>query len=161
MDALENIMTRCSVRRFLDRPIPDADVRTILEAGMRGPSCVNARDWSFLVTRRTEVLEQMAACNGRPAEPLKKAALGVLVLGDLGRAFPPARDYWVIDAAIAAQNMVLAAHALGIGSVWLGTWPQTERVEALRALFDLPETAVPHSILAFGYPADEGESRGF
>ena len=161
MDALENIMTRRSVRSFLEKEIPEADVRTILEAGMRGPSAVNARDWSFLVVRSRETLEKMAEANGRPAQPLKKAALGILVLGDLSRAFSRAPDYWIIDAAIAAENMVLAAHALGIGSVWLGTWPQTERVDALRSLLDLPETAVPHSLLAFGYPADEGANRGF
>jgi len=154
MNAIENILTRRSVRKFSDRPISEEDLRTILTAGMSGPSCVNARDWSFLVTRDPELLVRMAEANGRPAEPLKKAALGILVLGDLERAFSRAPDYWIIDAAIAAENMVLAAHALGIGSVWLGTYPQTERVEKLRELFSLPDTAVPHSIIAFGYPED-------
>ena len=155
MDALENIMTRRSVRRFLDRPISDEAVETILRAGMAGPSCVNARDWSFLVTRDPAVMERMADANGRPADPLKGAKLGILVLGDLERAFKPAPDYWVIDGAIAAQNMILAAHALGIGSVWLGTWPQMERVNRQRETFGLPETVIPHSVIAFGYPDGE------
>lgn len=120
---------------------------------MSGPTCVNARQWSFIVVAERDKLAQMAEANGSPADPLKNAALGILVCGDLNRAFPPAPDYWVIDGAIAAQNMILAAHALGIGSVWLGTWPQMERVEKQRALFGLPEEIIPHSILAFGYPA--------
>lgn len=156
MDTLQAIMTRRSVRYYLDRPVSDEDLETILRAGMAGPSCVNARDWSFLVTRDPAVLEKMADANGRPAEPLKRAKLGILILGDLERAFRPAPDYWVIDGAIAAQNMILAAQALGIGSVWLGTWPQMERVDAQRALFDLPDTVIPHSIIAFGYP-DEAQ----
>ena len=150
MDAVENILTRRSVRRYADRPVSDEDLRTILTAGMTGPSCVNARDWHFLVTRDRELLIKMAEANGRPAEPLKTAALGILVMGDLERAFQRAPDYWIIDASIAAENMILAAHALGIGSVWLGCWPQMERVEKIRRLFDLPETAVPHSLIAFG-----------
>ena len=157
MDALENIMTRRSIRRFTDQPISDEDLDTILRAAMSGPTCVNARDWSFLVTRDPEILGRMADANGRPAEPLRHAAAGILVLGDLERAFKPAPDYWVIDAAIAAQNMILAAHALGIGSVWLGTWPQMDRVENQRKLFALPESAIPHSVIALGWPAQGGD----
>jgi nitroreductase len=158
MDALENIMTRRSVRNFTDEPISDEVLKTILRAGMAGPSCTNARDWSFVVTREPEVLSKMADANGRPADPLRRAKLGVLVLGDLERAFQPAPDYWIIDGSIAAQNMILAAHALGVGSVWLGTYPQMERVEAQKKLFDLPDTVIPHSVIAFGYPDVEKEA---
>ena len=93
----------------------------------------------------------------RTVDRHKKAAAAILICGDLERAFPPAKDYWVIDGAIAAQNMTLCADALGLGSVWLGTWPQMDRVEKQAALFNLPETIVPHSILALGYPAEENK----
>lgn len=161
MDAYESILNRRSIRKYTDRPISQEDIHKILEAGMSGPSCVNARDWSFLVVQDPDTLNRMADVNGRPAEPLRKARLGILVLGDLERAFSRAREYWVIDGAIAAENMVLAANALGIGSVWLGTWPQMERVEGLRKLFELPDTVIPHSILAFGYPDETPEAKGF
>ena len=58
----------------------------------------------------------------------------------------------VVALAIAAQNICLAAQELGLGAVWLGTWPQMDRVEAQKKLFALPETIVPHSIIALGYP---------
>lgn len=157
MDTIETIMHRRSVRSYSSREISEGDLHTILEAGMSGPSCTNARDWSFIVVKDKDTLNKMADANGRPAEPLRKASLAILVCGDLDRAFPRARDYWVIDGAIAAENMTLAAEALGIGSVWLGTWPQMDRVEKQSRLFHLPETIIPHSILAFGYPA-EGEA---
>lgn len=153
MDAIQAIMSRISVRKYSDKAISDEALQAILEAGMSGPSCVNARDWSFIVVRDAETLNKMADANGRPAEPLRKAKLGILVCGDLERAFQGAPDYWVIDGSIAAQNMILAAQALGIGSVWLGTWPQMNRVKAQADLFHLPETIVPHSVIAFGYPA--------
>ena len=61
----------------------------------------------------------------------------------------------MIDGSIAAQNMTLAAHALGLGSVWLGTWPVKDRVRAQAELFKLPDDMIPHSIIAFGYPEND------
>jgi nitroreductase len=152
MDAIENILTRRSVRNYINRHISDGDLTTILKAGMSGPTCANTRAWTFIVVRNRQILEKMAVANGRPADPLKKADVGILVCGDLERAFKPAPDYWIIDGAIAAQNMILAAHALGIGSIWLGTYPQMERVKGQIEFFNLPKSAIPHSIIAFGYP---------
>lgn len=154
MDTIQTILNRISTRQYSDREISDLDLQTILEAGMSGPSCVNARDWSFIVVRDSDTLNKMADANGRPAQPLRSAKLGILICGDLERAFSGAPDYWVVDGSIAAQNMILAASALGIGSVWLGTWPQMDRVEKQAELFGLPETQIPHSIIAFGYPAE-------
>ena len=152
MNTLEALLTRRSCRKFTDKPIEKEKLHQLLQAAMSGPSAVNARDWSFVVVSDPEKLAQMADANGRPAEPLRKAAAGILVCGDLQRAFPPAQAYWVIDGAIAAQNICLAAQELGLGAVWLGTWPQQDRVEAQKQLFALPESIVPHSIIALGYP---------
>lgn len=152
MDCLDAIFERRSVREYQEKPLEEAALQTILKAGMAGPSCVDARDWSFVVVQDRETLNKMADANGSPAQPLRGCAAAVLVCGDLSRAFPPAKEYWIIDCAIAAQNMVLAAQSMGIGSVWLGTWPQQERVNKQAALFGLPDGCVPHSILAFGYP---------
>ncbi len=155
MDAIQAIKTRISTRQYSDLPITDEALHTILEAGMSGPTAVNARPWSFIVVRDKDMLNKMADMNGRAAEPLRGAALGILVCGDLDRAFKPAPDYWVVDGSIAAQNMILAAHALDIGSVWLGTWPQENKIRAQQELFNLPEQIIPHSIIAFGYPKEE------
>ena len=155
MDTIQAIKTRISTRQFSDKIISEADLHTILEAGMSGPSAVNARPWSFVVVRDKDMLNRMADGNGRAAEPLRGAALGILVCGDIERAFKAAPDYWVVDGSIACQNMILAAHAMGIGSVWLGTWPQENKINAQKELFNLPESIVPHSIIAFGYPAQE------
>ena len=151
MDSIQNILTRRSIRTFEDRPISPEDMHVILAAAMSGPSCVNARDWQFIVVEDKETLSRMADANGPYAAMLKKAAAGILICGDLERAFSPAKDYWVIDGAIAGQNITLAARALGVGSVWLGTWPQMDRVERQMELFGLPETVIPHSIIALGY----------
>lgn len=154
MDTIQAILSRTSVRRYQAAPISDETLEQILKAGTAGPSAVNARPWSFLVVRDRDTLGKMAEANGRAAGPLKEAAAGILVCGDIERAFPKAPDYWVIDCAIAAQNMLLAAHDLGLGGVWLGTWPQEEKVQAQQTLFHLPQTIIPHSILALGHPLE-------
>ena len=157
MDTIQNILTRRSIRSYDATPISGEDLHTILAAGMSGPSCVNARDWQFIVVEDKEMLNKIADVNGHPAEPLREAAAGIVICGDLDRAFPPAKDYCVIDTSIACQNMILAARALGIGSVWLGTWPQMDRVAGLAKLFKLPEHIVPHSVLALGHSEDTAD----
>lgn len=152
------LLRRRSTRRFSNRPVEEEKIRELLECAMSAPSCVNARDWCFLVVREKETLWKMAEANGRPAEPLKGAPLGILVCGDLDRAFAKAKDYWIIDCAAAAENLSVAAEAMGLGCVWLGTWPQQERVKRQTELFGLPETIVPHSVLAVGYPAEPVET---
>ncbi|MBE6037926.1 MAG: nitroreductase family protein [Anaerofustis stercorihominis] len=155
MDTLKNILARVSVRDYSDKEISDDEIRAILDAAMSGPTAVNARPWSFIVVKDKDTLAKMADANGKAAQLLKRAPLGILVCGDLDRAFRAAPDYWVIDGSIAAQNMILAANAMGIGSCWLGTWPQEEKMQAQAELFGLPESIVPHSIIAFGYPKAE------
>lgn len=151
METLKAMATRKSVREFTDEGITFEDIKKILTAGMSGPSCMNKRMWSFVVIRNKELLGKLSVANGLYAAPLRGAALGILVCGDLERALPDAPEYWVIDASIAAQNMVLAAQDLGIGSVWLGCWPCEDRVQEVKELMNLPENIVPHSILALGY----------
>lgn len=155
MNAIQTIKTRISTRQFTDQPISDEVVHTILEAGMSGPTAVNARPWSFLVIRDKETLDKLAKSTPRGFGPLETATMAILVCGDLERAFKFVPDFWVVDASIAAQNMVLAAHAQGIGSVWLGGWPAEDRMTIFKEAFGLPEGIIPHSMIAFGYPAQE------
>ncbi len=154
MDILNAIATRKSTRKFTDTPVEAEKIRAILSAGMSGPSAVNARPWEFVVVTDKAKLCEMAEGNGRAANPLLSATLGILVCGNLDRAYSGAPDYWSVDAAIACQNMILAAHGLGVGSVWLGTFPQKEKMLSQSRIFGLPENILPHSIIAFGYPEE-------
>jgi nitroreductase len=155
LEALEVIFKRKSTRKFTNKEISEENLNIILKAAMASPSCANTRDWQFIVVRDKETLAKMADANGRPAQVLKEANVGILICGDEQLAFSSAKEYWVIDGAIATENMCVAATALGIGNVWLGTWPQMERVNNQKALFNLPDHIIPHSILALGYPLDE------
>jgi len=155
MDAIQAIKTRISTRQFSEQPISDEVIHAILEAGMSGPTAVNARPWSFVVIRDKDMLDKLANCGGRPCTPLTSATMAILVCGDAQRFFKPVPDFWVVDASIAAQNMILAAHAMGVGSVWLGTWPAADRMKSFGETIGLPEGVIPHSLIAFGYPLSE------
>jgi len=160
METVKNIFSRRSIRSYEDRGISEEDLKTILLAGMSGPTCANTREWEFIVVQDPEMLGKMADANGIYANPLRGAALGILICGNTQKAFDAAKDYWVVDGAIAGQNMILAAKDLGIGSVWLGTWPQMDRVQKQSELFDLPDYIIPHSVIAFGYSKQAEDESG-
>ena len=157
MSTVETILNRRSIRKYTDQPISEEDVRTILRCGMSGPSAVNARDWSFIVVDDKEKLARWAEVSGRAGKIISSAKLAILICADTTRSFKGAPEYYVINAAIAGQNMILSAASLGIGSVWLGIWPQQDKVNAQREHFQLPKEIIPQSIIAFGYP-DEDKS---
>lgn len=152
MDAIKTILTRKSVRKFTDQPIEEEKLHLLLEAAMSAPSATNARDWAFVVVTDHDMLQKMADANGRFSTPLRGAAAGILVCGDMQKAVPAAEKFWVIDGAAAAENICLCAHAQGLGAVWIGTWPIADWVKAQQELFCLPEHIIPHSLIAIGYP---------
>ena len=155
MNTIETIMTRTSIRKFTDSELSGETVKTILKAGMSGPSAVNARDWAFIVVRNRETITKMADAKGRYSDPIRNCNVAILICGDLERAYKEAPDFWIIDGAIAGENMILAAKEMGVGSCWIGIYPHMGQVEAQAELFGLPEDKIPHSIIAFGYPDEE------
>lgn len=157
MDALQAVFARKSTRKFTNRPVPDEVIEQIVQAGLAAPSAMNAQDWAVIVVKDKQTLQGMEKANGMFAKPLQTASFAVLVCADTSRSHLAARDFWQIDGAALCENMLVAATALGVGSVWLGTAPLQNRMEAQRKLFALPKHIIPHSVLVFGYPENEQE----
>ncbi len=155
MEAINAILTRRSVRTYTEEQIDSATLRTLLECGMAAPTAVNSRDWAFVVVTDRDQLQRIAACNGHAARMLPTAAAAIVVCGDTSRAYKGAPDYWIVDAAAATQNILLAAHALGLGAVWLGTWPQEHKVKGISEILEIPSHIVPLSVISLGHPAPE------
>jgi nitroreductase len=152
MDTLEAIHSRRSVRRYQDRPVPEELVRKLLAAASSAPSARNQQPWQFVVIDDRQILAEIAEINPN-AQMARRAPLGILVCGDLGLEKSP--GYWVVDCAAAVENMLLAAHALGLGAVWTGVYPRQERMDGLRRLTKLPDDIIPHSLVILGYPAEQ------
>ena len=151
MDTLEAIFTRRSIRRYQDKPVPEEFVQKLLAAAMAAPSARNEQPWQFVVLTERSLLGEVPKIT--PNAPMAaQAPLGILICGDLRLEKSP--GYWVVDCSAAAQNMLLAAHALGLGAVWCGVYPRTERMEGFSRLLGLPEEIKPHSLILVGYPAE-------
>lgn len=153
MNAMEAILTRRSIRKYITPPkdIPKEVFRELLRAGMHAPSAKNAQPWQFIVITEKSILEAIPKFHPY-ASMLKNASAAIVVLADLRLAH---EEFWKQDLGAVTQNILLAAKALGLGAVWLGTYPVRERVEGLRKLLNVPEEVTPYSIVSLGYPAEE------
>lgn len=152
-DAIQTIMTRPSVRSFLDKPVPEETVERLLRAAMAAPSAKNSRPWAFVLIRDRAELEKLGAALPN-AKMTATAPLAVAICGVLDKTLPgEARDYWIQDCAAATENFLLAVHALGLGAVWTGVHPISERIAILKETLRLPDGVEPFCLIPFGWPA--------
>ena len=152
MDTLEAIMTRRSIRKYTTKPVGEDIVVKLLEAAMAAPSAANEQPWHFIVITDHKILGQVPTFHPH-AHMLKEAALGILVAYDTGLEIVKGRG--VLDCSAATQNILLAAHALGLGAVWVGIYPVEERMTGIRKLLNMPQHVVPVSLVSIGYPNEK------
>ncbi len=147
MDTFEAIHTRRSIRSFTAEPLSRAEIEDLLRAAMAAPSAGNAQPWRFLVITDKAVRESIPSIHAY-AGMAPAAAAVILVCGDLKAEKYP--GFWPQDCSAAVQNLLLAARAKEIGTVWCGIHPLEERVRAFRSLLGLPENIVPFALVALG-----------
>lgn len=148
----EVLYERRSVRSFQEgRPVEEEKVEKLLKAAMAAPSACNTQPWEFIVVSEEKALQELkgAIDYGKYNAPLIIAVCG-------NPAFLPWEDSTgVTDCCAAMENMLLAATAMGLGSVWVGGFEE----EAVRAALDIPQEVKPMGMLYFGYPAEQPEPR--
>ena len=155
---LDNLMTRTSVRVYTDQPVAAETVEQLLRAGMAAPTAVNKQPWAFVVLQGREQLDRLAEVQA--GRILSGAQLAIVVCGDMEKALEgTGRDYWIQDTSAATENILLAAHALGLGAVWTGVYPNPERTAAVSEALGLPEQIIPLCVIAAGYPAETPEPK--
>ena len=154
MDPIELITTRRSIRRYQQRDIPDEVVHKIIRAAMSAPSAGNQQPWQFIVVRDRQKLHAIPDFHPY-CKVVSKAPLALIVCGDpVGKKWP---DFWVQDCSAAIQNLLLAARAEGVGTVWTGVYPIEERMEGCRNLFSIPAHIIPLAIIPMGWPQEQTE----
>lgn len=153
MDTIKAILERRSIRRYTEESVSDETMRELLEAGMYAPSAGNQQPWDFIVVKNKESLEEITKVHPY-SHMLKEASGAIVVCGNVEKEV--FKGFWVQDCSAATQNILLAAHSLGLGAVWLGVYPDKERVKEIGEIFNLPQHIVPLSIISIGYP---GESK--
>jgi nitroreductase len=155
MDALTTIFSRRSIRLYTAKPVSREMVNEILRAAMSAPSAGNERPWHFIVLTDRNILDAIPKFHPYSAM-LKHAQVAILVCGDL--TLEKNKGYWTLDCAAATENVLLAAHAKGLGAVWCGVYPTEDRVANLKKLLSLPEHVVPFSLVPLGFPAEEKQA---
>lgn len=154
MEALEAIFTRRSIRRFTEQAVGDEHIETLLRAGMAAPSAGNQQAWEFVVVDDREILQKIPSVHPY-AQMCAQAPLTLVVCAELVRE--KYAGFWVQDCSAATQNILLAAHALGLGAVWLGIAPAGERAHQVAELLGLPQGVEPLALIAVGHPSETKE----
>jgi nitroreductase len=155
---LDLIFGRRSIRLYRPGAVDEDAIQAMLAAAMAAPSAVAKDPWRFVVLRDPAMLAAVAGVlpNG---EMLASAALGVVVCGDLDAAHDRQLSYLIQDCSAATENLLLAAHALGLGACWLGIHPREERVRRVSELLGLPAHVLPIAGVSIGCPGETKEAR--
>lgn len=152
-DAYMSILSRVSVRRYADKPVTPEQISAVLHAGMSAPSGVNKQPWEFVVVDDQELLKQLA--DALPyAKMTAQAPVAIVVCGNKDRFLPGVDDVlWEQDLSAASENILLAAHAIGLGGVWTCIYPHEERMAPVKSILNLPDNnMVPFNLIPIGYP---------
>jgi nitroreductase len=173
MDLFEAIKNRRSIRRYKSDPVDDRKIEAVLEAGRWAPSWKNTQCWRFVVVRDAGLKTELADCligavkdnvpikNGG-ADAIIQAPVVIVACAELGKSGRNAGvfatdkgDWYMFDVALAMQNIVLAAHALGLGTVHLGLFD----VKKVAAILGVPAGFCVVEMTPLGYPDPKYEAK--
>ncbi len=149
--AIENIMTRTSIRKYKDQPVEQEKIDIMLKAAMAAPTAVNLQPWHFIVIDDKKTIEMLSG------QQPTNAPLLIAICGDTDKTTMPdgkskLPDFWVQDVSAATENLLLAAHAQGLGAVWTGVYPAMERVADVANVLNCPNNIIPVAVVRVGYP---------
>lgn len=153
MDVFDAIKSRCSIREFMQEAVPSELVETMLEAGRWAPSGLNNQPWKFKVVEEAGIKAKLAGCT-KYSRVVEGAPVCIAVFLDKNEPYDRTKDVQAIGACI--QNMLLAAHALGLGAVWLGEI--LNQREIAEKILEASESCELMAVLAVGRPKRGGEA---
>lgn len=152
---LNSIMTRTSIRNYMEKPVENEKIELMLRAAMSAPSAGNKQPWRFVVVKDKNTLQKISA-HFKTMGMVQKAPMAIILCGDLTNTFPgDGLDLWVEDVSAATENLLLAAHGLGLGATWCGIYPMKERVTILKEMLKLPKNIIPLNVVPIGYPVKD------
>lgn len=149
---MESIFKRRSIRKYTKAPVEKEVSIDLVKAGMAAPSAGNEQPWHFIIIDQHKTLTAIQKVHPFSGM-LSSAQAGILVCGDLSLEIHT--GFWVQDCAAATENILIAAVHKGLGAVWLGVYPEEDRVTGIQKLLDMPEHIIPFSLISIGYPAEQ------
>lgn len=152
MDVMEAIMTRRSIRKYTGEAISEENLEKVLKAGFQAPSAHNFEPREYVVVRDKEVIEKIVEFH-KYTKMLPKAGCGIIVCGDKEKQ--KETGFLVEDCSAAIQNMLLAAHGLGLGAVWCGIYSVEKLTKGMTDLLELPDHIIPVGMVVLGEKDEE------
>ncbi len=149
---LDVIYDRRSIRKYQNKPIEDEKLNEILRAGMYAPSGMNKQPWTFVVCTERNTLDEVQKIHPY-SSMLSSAPCCIIVCGDTKVQYTDSS--YIQDCAARVENMLLAACSMGLGSCWLGIYPDKSRQKDFRKLFNMPDYIEPFCVVALGYPDEQ------
>lgn len=148
MDVIEAIRSRRSIRRYKPNPVRDDEILSCLEAARWAPSADNFQPWEFLVVRDPETRKKLADIH-TDGRFMKDSPVVLVVLTNPNRS----PTYYHGDAAVATQNLLLAAHSIGLGTCWMGVMDSGFE-EPIKKLLGIPGSLRVLCTVSLGRPAE-------
>lgn len=151
------IFTRRSIRSFIkEKKVEQEKVDILLRAAMQAPSACNKQPWEFLVLDDEKIIDSIAPID-KHYELAAKAPLAIIVLGNEKTTYRGENGlaWYPEDLSASIQNILLQAAELGLGSVWIGTYPDEKRINGLKKHFNMPEHITPFAVIAIGYSEEK------
>lgn len=152
MDVIEAINTRRSIRKFTGEVISDENLNIILKAGFQAPSAHNYQSQEFIAIREKKVVQQISDGH-KYAKMLVSAGCGIVVCGDKEKQ--PLNGLLVADCSASIENMLLAAHGLGLGAVWVGIHPVEAFEKLIAQVLNIPDNIIPVGMVVVGIKSEE------
>jgi len=157
MTAMDNILSRRSIRKYTSQQIADQVIKELLEAAMSAPSAGNSQPWHFVVITARQILDEFPKIHPY-SQLINGAPMAILICGNL--KVQDREGVLAQECAAATENLLLAVHAKGLGAVWLAIYPVEERIIGVRKLLKIPENILPISLIPIGHPAEK-KSRAY
>lgn len=159
-DMLSVIHNRTSIREYTTDKIDEQEIEILLRAAMAAPSSRNVQPWRFFVVEDQRLLKALSE-QLPTAGMVGHAPLAIVVCADTtsGNPTEEQRPNWIMDCSAATQNLLLAAHAQGLGAVWTGVFPYQERIRVVSQVLELPAHMVPLSLIPIGHPLKESKPK--
>jgi nitroreductase len=156
MELIDCMFQRRSIRRYKEKHVDRETLELLIKAAMAAPTACNNQPWEFIAIREKETMDNLR----------KKLVMGrynapaaIVVCGNMKLAMGGLKHHWDQDCSAALENILLAATALGLGSIWIGVYPIPSFIESVREALNIPEYVVPLGIAYVGYADEEKEPR--
>ena len=150
---MKTIYKRRSIRRYIEKEIAKEDLLKLVKAGMQAPSAHNQKPYEFIIVTKRKTLDKLSE-TGLYCHMLKYAHAAIVIISEANKEKTP---YWQADCGAVAENILLEATDMKIGSCWIGEYPNKEKTDKVKEILQIPKDYEVFATISLGYTEQEKE----